>query len=117
MFFRDFPKMACSLLYSSQSQNNNKRPNKKNDVITDLGGEGDFPMFLYDAPVFSAFLKSTSDSASYRIPHRARHSLAPVTMNVPAMRSVELESSQENSTLFACPPNRPHNHGASCSCV
>ena len=67
--------MACSLQYVSQSQNNNKRPNKKNDVITDLGGEGDFPMFLYDAPVFSASLKSTSDSASYRIPHRARHSL------------------------------------------
>ena len=66
MFFRDFPKMACSLHYLSQSQNNNKRPNKKNDVITDLGGEGDFPMFLYDA-CFLASLKSTSDSASYRI--------------------------------------------------
>ena len=109
--------MACSLHYLSQSQNNNKRPNKKNDVITDLGGEGDFPMFLYDAPVFSASLKSTSDSASYRIPHRARHSLAPVTMSVPAMRLVELESLRANSTLFACPPNRSTNQGASRSCV
>ena len=117
MFFITFPNVAYALQYFVQSRNNNNRPNKKNDVITDLGGEGDFPMFLYDAPVFSASLKSTSDSASYRIPHRARHSLAPVTMNVPAMRSVELESSRENSTLFACPPNRPHNHGASCNCV
>ena len=52
MFFRDFPKMACRLQHLAQSHNNNKRPNKKNDVITDLGGEGDFPMFLYDAPFF-----------------------------------------------------------------
>jgi len=52
MFFRDFPKMACRLQHRTQSQNNNNRPNKKNDVITDLGGEGDFPMFLYDATFF-----------------------------------------------------------------
>ena len=117
MFFITFPNVAYALQCILQSRNNNNRPNKKNDVITDLGGEGDFPMFLYDAPVFSAFLKSTSDSASYRIPHRARHSLAPVTMSVPAMRPAELESLRANSPLFACPPNRPHNHGASCSCV
>ena len=109
--------MARALQPQQQSRNNKNGPNNNNDVITDLGGEGDFPMFLYDAPVFSASLKSTSDSASYRIPHRARHSLAPVTMSVPAMGSVELESLRTNSTLFACPPNRPHNHGASCSCV
>ena len=30
-----------------QSLNNNNWPNNKNDVITDLGGEGDFPMFRY----------------------------------------------------------------------
>ena len=31
-----------------QSLNNNNWPNNKNDVITDLGGEGDFPMFRYE---------------------------------------------------------------------
>ena len=54
MFSGDFPNMACCLHIHTQSLNNNKRPNKKNDVITDLGGEGDFPMFRYGAPFFSA---------------------------------------------------------------
>ena len=47
MFSCDFPNLACCLHTLAQSLNNNKRPNKKNDVITDLGGEGDFPMFLF----------------------------------------------------------------------
>ena len=46
MFFITFPNVAYALQYFDQSRNNNNRPNKKNDVITDLGGEGDFPMFL-----------------------------------------------------------------------
>ena len=47
MFFITFPNVAYALQYFVQSRNNNNRPNKKNDVITDLGGEGDFPMFLF----------------------------------------------------------------------
>ena len=46
MFFNTFLNMACGLQLLTQSRNNNNRPNKKNDVITDLGGEGNFPMFL-----------------------------------------------------------------------
>ena len=46
MFFITFPNVAYALQCFDQSRNNNNRPNKKNDVITDLGGEGDFPMFL-----------------------------------------------------------------------
>ena len=47
MFFITFPNVAYALQYIWQSRNNNNRPNKKNDVITDLGGEGDFPMFRF----------------------------------------------------------------------
>ena len=47
MFFITFPNVAYALQHFDQSCNNNNRPNKKNDVITDLGGEGDFPMFLF----------------------------------------------------------------------
>ena len=46
MFFITFSNVAYALQYMLKSRNNNNRPNKKNDVITDLGGEGDFPMFL-----------------------------------------------------------------------
>ena len=53
MFFNTFLNMACGLQLLEQSRNNNKWPNKKNDVITDLGGEGDFPMFRYGKPFFS----------------------------------------------------------------
>ena len=55
MFFNTFLNMACGLQLLTQSQNNNNRPNKKNDVITDLGGEGNFPMFLSGHPHFSDF--------------------------------------------------------------
>jgi len=54
MFFNTFLNMACDMQLLTQSRNNNNRPNKKNDVITDLGGEGDFPMFRYGVPFFSA---------------------------------------------------------------
>ena len=47
MFFITFSNVAYALQCILQSRNNNNRPNKKNDVITDLGGEGDFPMFLF----------------------------------------------------------------------
>ena len=55
MFFNTFLNMACGLQLLAQSRNNNNRPNKKNDVITDLGGEGNFPMFLSEYPLFSGF--------------------------------------------------------------
>ena len=46
MFYIAFSDMACALQPQQQSRNNKNRPNNNNDVITDLGGEGDFPMFL-----------------------------------------------------------------------
>ena len=54
MFLKVFYEVACALLSLTQSRNNNNWPNKKNYVITDLGGEGDFPMFRYGMPFFSA---------------------------------------------------------------
>jgi hypothetical protein len=54
MFLKVFYEVACALLCFTQSRNNKKWPNKKNDVITDLGGEGDFPMFRCGTPFFSA---------------------------------------------------------------
>ena len=53
MFLKVFYEVACALLYFPQSRNNNNWPNKKIDVITDLGGEGDFPMFRYGKSFFS----------------------------------------------------------------
>ena len=55
MFFNTFLNMACDMQLCRQSRNNNNRPNKKNDVITDLGGEGNFPMFLSGQPLLSDF--------------------------------------------------------------
>lgn len=54
LFIDNFYKVAHNLLYLSESQNNKKWPNKNNDVITDLGGGGNFPMFRYSPRVFSA---------------------------------------------------------------
>jgi hypothetical protein len=72
MFFNTFLNMACGLQLLTQSRNNNNRPNKKNDVITDLGGEGNFPMFLSGHPLFSdfqlAFLSGTLASLQRRRP-------------------------------------------------
>jgi len=55
MFFNTFLNMACGLRLKTQSLNKNKRPNKKNDVITDLGGEGNFPMFLSGPTIYPDF--------------------------------------------------------------
>ena len=55
MFFNTFLNMACGLQLLGQSRNNNNRPNKKNDVITDLGGEGNFPMFLFGPTISPDF--------------------------------------------------------------
>jgi hypothetical protein len=51
LFIKHFFKVACTLRQKWQSRNNKNRPNKNNDVITDLGGGGNFPMFLF-APLF-----------------------------------------------------------------
>ncbi len=47
LFIKHFFKVACTLRQKWQSRNNKNRPNKNNDVITDLGGGGNFPMFLF----------------------------------------------------------------------
>jgi hypothetical protein len=47
LFIKHFFKVACTLRLEWQSRNNKNRPNKNNDVITDLGGGGNFPMFLF----------------------------------------------------------------------
>ena len=60
MFLKVFYEVAYALLYFLQSRNNNNWPNKKNDVITDLGGEGDFPMFRYGKPFFSPYCLSST---------------------------------------------------------
>ena len=67
MFYNTFLKMACDMQLSRESHNNNNRPNKKNDAITDLGGEGNFPMFLFWQSLFPDFplasLAGTAPSA------------------------------------------------------
>ena len=55
MFFNTFLNMACDMQLFRQSRNNNNRPKKKNYVITDLGGEGNYPMFLSGQPLFADF--------------------------------------------------------------
>ena len=67
MFFNTFLNMACGLQLLAQSRNNNNRPNKKNDVITDLGGEGNFPMFLSGHPLSLIFGRSPAYRAG-RLP-------------------------------------------------
>jgi hypothetical protein len=47
LFMIMFFKVAYTLLHLAQSRNKNKRPNNNNDVITDLGGGGNFPMFRF----------------------------------------------------------------------
>lgn len=49
-----FSKVARTLLFLAQSRNNKNWPNKNNDVITDLGGGGNFPMFLFALHIPSA---------------------------------------------------------------
>jgi len=52
MFFNTFLNMACGLQILEQSRNNNNRPNKKNDVITDLGWGRKLPHVSFWAPSF-----------------------------------------------------------------
>ena len=72
MFFMVFSMLAYYLHLPAQSLNNNNWPNNKNDVITDLGGEGNFPMFLSGQPLFSdfqlAFLSGTLANVQRRRP-------------------------------------------------
>jgi len=56
LFIIEFLNVACALQLFGQSRNNKKRPNKNNDVITDLGGGGNFPMFLCGSRKFSTTL-------------------------------------------------------------
>ena len=76
MFFITFPNVAYALQYIWQSRNNNNRPNKKNDVITDLGGEGNFPMFLSGPPISPDFPPTFPDIAFASL--RQRHFRHPV---------------------------------------
>ena len=71
MFFNNFLKMACGLRLKEKSCNNNNRPNKKNDVITDLGGEGNFPMFLFGPFISPDFSPDLLDIAFASL--RQRH--------------------------------------------
>ena len=87
MFSCDFPNLACCLLTLTQSLNNNKRPNKKNDVITDLGGEGDFPMFL-----FTSHLSPLSHLARLTCLNRGVDGTAPPQSNRETESSAELLS-------------------------
>ena len=62
MFLMVFSYVARALQLFVQSLNNNNWPNKNNDVITDLGGEGNFPMFRFGptlSPPSTLFLPST----------------------------------------------------------
>jgi len=82
MFFMVFSMLAYYLHPTTQSLNNNNWPNNKNDVITDLGGEGDFPMFRYgvtqsiyspQAPHSSPALKprtQDSETPPLQLPYR-----------------------------------------------
>ena len=62
MFLMVFSYVARALQLFTQSLNNNNWPNKNNDVITDLGGEGNFPMFRFGPTLFlpsTLFLPAT----------------------------------------------------------
>ena len=83
MFYRVFLNMAYALQSKWQSRNNKNGPNNNNDVITDLGGEGDFPMFLYGthrAP-------NTAISSLYLSAQLQRGLLAQVWRNKPVFGS------------------------------
>ena len=76
MFFNTFLNMAYGLRLLPQSRNKNNRPNKKNDVITDLGGEGNFPMFRSRLTVYPDSPPAFSDIASASL--RQHHFKHPV---------------------------------------
>jgi hypothetical protein len=69
MFFMVFSMLAHYLHPTTQSLNNNNWPNNKNDVITDLGGEGDFPMFRYEATQ-SIYSPQDSETPPLQLPYR-----------------------------------------------
>jgi hypothetical protein len=79
LFIKHFFKVACTLRQKWQSRNNKNRPNKNNDVITDLGGGGNFPMFLFAPPFyvtalrFSRGLPSALTAAPGRITRNPEH--------------------------------------------
>ena len=98
MFFITFPNVAYALQYFGQSRNNNNRPNKKNDVITDLGGEGDFPMFLCVGPFFTA---APPDSPT----HLTHHS-------VKAVHDPRITTSVDTGILLECTPYQSVEHRA-----
>ena len=83
MFFKTFLKMACGLQLIAQSRNNNNRPNKKNDVITDLGGEGNFPMFLYRPTISAVFPLTTVDIALAGLQRHCLRHPVPLWITVP----------------------------------
>ena len=82
MFFNTFLNMACGLQLLEQSRNNNKWPNKKNDVITDLGGEGNFPMFLSGHSLFSDFRQVSPLNALAGSPRHCRGHPSPQWMSL-----------------------------------
>ena len=77
MFFNTFLNVARGLRLLTQSRNKNNRPNKKNDVITDLGGEGNFPMFLSGPPIYPDFPRALPDIAFTSLRQRHFRHLVP----------------------------------------
>ena len=74
MFYIAFSNLACALQPQHQSRNNKNGPNNNNDVITDLGGEGDFPMFLSGLQL--APKSAISSSSIFLVAQLPRDSLA-----------------------------------------
>ena len=103
MFSRDFPNMACSVHHEAKSRNNNNRPNKKNDVITDLGGEGYFPMFLYDGSVFTISPSYPSTNGNHRTPELLQIPRKPTSVDPRIVR--------EDTAVLSCLTYKRIKHG------
>lgn len=79
LFIQLFFIVAHPLQRLSQSRNKKNWPNKNNDVITDLGGGGNFPMFLFAPPFhvtalrFSRGLPCALTAARGRIARNPEH--------------------------------------------
>ncbi len=76
LFIIEFLNVACAVQHLEQSQNNKNWPNNNNDVITDLGGGGNFPMFLCGSRIFSAiptFLLACAQRPILRYPRCRRY--------------------------------------------
>jgi len=65
LFSIRFLEVACTLRLFFKSQNNKNRPNKNNDVITDLGGGGNFPMFLSSSLIYARLIHGRVDRNTY----------------------------------------------------